>query len=119
MIGRVRLKIRTVTCAVAAVLIAGAASVAPASAATQDEQFIAVVEALGISIGEGVDAPAIGRGVCATLTSDISANTNPVSSVRSIVTTLENEGLTDSQAVGVMRYAVMIYCPQWGSFIGR
>lgn len=103
--------------AVASVL--GMSTAGVAAATTQDEQFIDVVEQLGISVGEGVDVPAIGRGVCQTLTNDIAANTNPVTSIRSIVTTLENEGLTDTQAVGVMRYAVVIYCPQWGTFIGR
>jgi hypothetical protein len=37
--------------------------------------------------------------------------------VRGVVTTLTNNGLEKGQAVSVMRAAVSLYCPQYGTIV--
>lgn len=39
--------------------------------------------------------------------------------VRGVVTTLTNGGLQKGQAVQVMRASAAVYCPQFGSVMGR
>lgn len=113
---------RTLASLVAAVGVglSAALGVAPASATTQDEQFIEAMNKLGITFADGTDIPGVGRGACASV--DAGANSgfrNPVTAVRGVVTALESSGLTSEQAVGLLQVSVLLYCPQYRAFMPR
>ena len=97
----------------------GAASVQSAQAQTNDQQFADDVAALGIPFGPDEDLPKIGHSVCEMLTGGLTGNPNPVPVVRGVVSKLESGGMSKSQAVGLMRASVAVYCPQHGRFMGR
>ncbi len=102
------------TSVVVAVLSAGSAQ-----ATTPDEQFIQAVQSLNIAFAPGVDIPQTGHSVCDMLTTGLAGNVNPVPTVRGVVNTLQNGGMTRSQAAGLMRASVAFYCPEHGSVVGR
>ncbi|CAN5551718.1 DUF732 domain-containing protein [soil metagenome] len=117
-----RLITRTATLATAAaalgsalVLGAGTADATP----QQDTQFANVLSELSIPYDSPEHAATLGNHVCTMLTQNGAAGPNPVPVVRGVVTTLTNGGLEKGQAVNVMRASVAIYCPQFGSVIGR
>lgn len=107
---------------IAAVLAAacvGAAGGLPVAAADDpDERFEAAVAALGIPTSAGSDVAAVGHQICDMLTANLAGAVNPVPAVRGVVSTLQNKGLSRSQAGGLLRAAVVIYCPQQGPTIG-
>jgi Protein of unknown function (DUF732) len=90
-----------------------------AHAQTQDQQFAADVAALEIPLGADTDLPALGHGICDTLTGGLAGNPNPVPVVRGVVNRLENGGLTRQQAARLLRAAVSVYCPQHARYLGR
>jgi hypothetical protein len=108
--------------AVAGIPVFGAAS-AHAQPETQidpkDQQFTQTVTEMGITPGPGTDLPAVGRGVCDSLNQGLAGSVNPVPVVRGVVTSLQNSGLTRDTAVGVMRAAVAVYCPENRRYLGR
>lgn len=106
--------------AAAGVVVAGALGVSPAQATTEDDAFVAAVKQLGIQFAEGTDIPAVGRGACDSITAGATTGfRNPVTAVRGVVTTLENSGLTAGQSVGLVQYAVALYCPEFRAFMPR
>ncbi|MGK2879446.1 MAG: DUF732 domain-containing protein [Mycobacterium sp.] len=106
--------------AAAGVLLTGAVGIGPATATTEDERFIAVVEQLDIAFAPGTDLPAVGRGVCENITQGArSGFNNPVTAVLGVVTALENTGMTRGQAVGLLQISVLMYCPEFRSFLPR
>lgn len=110
------------TLAAAAVALAGfAVGLGPvtAQAQTNDERFEAAVSSLGIKAAPGTDIPALGRGVCDTLTREMSTNPNPVPAVRGVVSWLQSANMSRDQAVGFLRASSAIYCPQYVRFTGR
>jgi hypothetical protein len=109
---------RTATIAVA-VGLAVLGTPAMSHAQTDDERFEKVVSELGITAGPETDIPALGQNVCGNLTEGIAKNPNPVPVVRGVVSSLENSNLTREQAIGFMRAAVAVYCPQNARFTGR
>ncbi len=85
-----------------------------------DEQFEEAVSSLGINAGPETDIPAMGRAVCDAMTQPkLAQNPNPVPVVRGIVSTLQNSNLSREQAVRFMQASVIVYCPQFGRFMGR
>lgn len=90
-----------------------------AQAQTEDERFVEAVDAMGITVGPDVDLPAVGQGVCDTLTEGLATSVNPVPVVRGVVASLQNSNLTREQAVGMLQAAVSVYCPQHIRSIGR
>ncbi len=90
-----------------------------AQAQTQDQQFADDVAAMNIPLGADVDLPALGHGICDMLTGGLAGNPNPVPVVRGVVNRLETGGISRQQAAGLMRAAVIVYCPQHSRFLGR
>jgi hypothetical protein len=98
---------------IAAALVAAGFSVfAGASAAHADT-------ALGIQTSPNADLPLVGHQVCDMLTTAVTGNPNPVPAVRGVVQTLQTNNMTREQAVGLMKVAVVIYCPQNARYTGR
>jgi len=95
------------------------AGVASAQAQTPDDAFVQAVTSLGIQTKPGTDLPAVGHQVCDMLTSGLTGAVNPVPAVRGVVSTYENKGMSRAQAGGLVKAAVVIYCPQWGRFMGH
>ena len=91
----------------------------PAAAETDDQRFADAVATLEIPTTPGDDLPAVGHRICDMLTSGLAGNINPVPTVRGVLSTLENAGMSRGQAGGLMKAAVAIYCPQHASVIGR
>lgn len=108
---------------IAAALVAAGLSVfagAPAAHAdTPDEKFAQAVSALGIQASPNADLPLVGHQVCDMLTKAVTGNPNPVPAVRGVVQTLQTNNMTREQAVGLMKVAVAIYCPQNARYVGR
>lgn len=107
---------------VAAVIVlacVGAVAAPIASADTPDEQFGAAVTALGIPTTPDTDVPALGHQICDLLTTNLAGAVNPVPAVRGVVTTLQSKGLTRAKAGGLLKAAVLSYCPEHASYIGR
>ena len=106
--------------AVVAVACLSAIGAAPSAAAeTDDERFVDAVARLQIPTNADDDLPAVGHRICDMLTSGLAGNVNPVPTVRGVVSTLENAGMSRGQAGGLMKAAVAVYCPQHASVIGR
>ncbi|MDF2712978.1 MAG: hypothetical protein K0R62_8630 [Nonomuraea muscovyensis] len=95
-------------------LVFGAAT---ATATPADDQFVKVVDALGIPVNGPEQAVKLGGDICTLLTQNGASGPNPVPVVRGVVTTLTNNGLEKGQAVSVMRAAVSLYCPQYGTIV--
>lgn len=115
-----RRKTRSCALAFAGAVVAGALSVAPANAETQDEAYIKAVDSLGIEFAEGSDLVAMGHGLCDNLSSSMTSGfRNPVTSVRNVLTALESGGMSTSQAVAVMQVSVAYYCPEYRAFMPR
>jgi hypothetical protein len=109
-------------CIAVAIAVAGFAvfaGSATAHAQTDDQRFEEAVSSLGITAPPGTDIPALGHGVCGTLTEGLAKNVNPVPVVRGVVASLQNSNLSREQAVGFMRASVAVYCPQHLRYIGR
>lgn len=113
-----RRTVRTVAVAIGIgwLMVAGGAT---AGAQNGDEQFTEVVAKLGIPFAPDADVPQFGHRVCETLTAGLASNVNPVPTVRGVVTTLQNTGMSRGQAIGLMRASVAVYCPEHGPVIGR
>lgn len=107
----------------AAALIATAclgAGAAPLAAAdTPDERFGAAVTALGIPTTPDTDVPALGHQICDLLTTNLAGAVNPVPVVRGVVSTLQSKGLTRAKAGGLLKAAVVSYCPEHAPYLGR
>ncbi len=107
---------------VAVLAAAGAAALlgaGPAQASSDDQRFSDAVATLNIPMAPDVDVPKVGRDVCDMITTGRSQTIDPVRTIRGVVGALENSGMNRNQAVGVMRAAVAVYCPEHGSVIGR
>ncbi|AQA02405.1 hypothetical protein BVC93_08110 [Mycobacterium sp. MS1601] len=96
-------------------LSTGTATASPA----QDEQFANILTQLDIPHESPEQAATLGNHICRLLAENGAAGPNPVPVVRGVVTTLTNGGLEKGQAVQVMRASAAIYCPQFGSVMGR
>jgi hypothetical protein len=83
----------------------------------QDDQFTKIVNALNIPVESPEKAVKLGHDICTLLTQNGAGGPNPVPVVRGVVTTLTNNGLEKGQAVSVMRAAVSLYCPQYGTIV--
>ncbi len=105
--------------AVAVGVGAGVADATPAPLTPDDQKFADAVAALGIPAGPDIDLPAVGHKICDMLTSGRASNINPVPTVRGVVSKLESTGMSRGQAIGLMRAAVAVYCPQHGGVVGR
>ena len=109
--------------AIAVVMAAAGISVfsgaASAHAQTADEAFTKAVASLGIEASPNADLPKVGHQVCDMLTTGLTGNPNPVPAVRGVVATLADNGMSREQAAGLMKASVVIYCPQYGRFVGR
>jgi hypothetical protein len=114
-----RRAITVVMVAAGLAVFGGAATLQSANAQTTDEKFEEAVSSLGINAGPQVDIPAMGRSVCDAMTQQLAQNPNPAPVVRGIVGTLQNSNLSREQAIGFMQVSVLVYCPQFGRFIGR
>ena len=116
-----RLIARTAASAIAATVLGGSVvfGAATAAATTQDDQFNEVVSALGIPVESPEQSVKLGHDVCTLLTDGGAHGPNPVPVVRGVVGRLTNAGMNKGQAANVMRAAVKIYCPEFGSIIGR
>lgn len=102
----------------------GAAPVAAADPAaepnsTPDERFGAAVTALGIPTTPDTDVPALGHQICDLLTTNLAGAVNPVPVVRGVVSTLQSKGLTRAKAGGLLKAAVVSYCPEHAPYLGR
>ncbi|KUH81531.1 MULTISPECIES: DUF732 domain-containing protein [unclassified Mycobacterium] len=109
-------KLTVVTVAAALAVFGSAAN---ANAQGDDKKFADEVAALEIPVGPEVDVPALGRNVCEALTQGLAGTVNPVPVVRGVVNSLANNGISRAQAAGLMRAAVVVYCPQHARFTGR
>jgi len=107
----------TVFAVIAGLVVFGGA--ASAQAQSGDQQFEDQVNALEIPFAPDEDLPAVGQSVCEMLNGGLAGNPNPVPVVRGVVQRLENSGMSKQQAVGLMRAAVMAYCPQHARYMGR
>lgn len=110
---------RTLTAATVVAGLAVFGGVATAQAQSDDQQFTDQVKALEIPFAPDEDLPAIGQSVCEMLNGGLAGNPNPVPVVRGVVQRLENSGMSKQQAVGLMRAAVVAYCPQHARYMGR
>jgi hypothetical protein len=112
---------RTAASAIAAVALGSSVlfGAATAAATPQDDQFTEVVSALGIPVESPEQSVQLGHDVCTLLTQGGAHGPNPVPVVRGVVGRLTNAGMTKGQAANVMRAAVKIYCPEFGSIVGR
>ncbi|WP_099037343.1 DUF732 domain-containing protein [Mycobacterium neglectum] len=114
-----RRAITVVMVAAGLAMFGGTAALQSANAQTNDERFEEAVSSLGIQASPQTDIPAMGRSVCDAMTQQLAQNPNPVPVVRGIVGTLQNSNFSREQAVGFMQASVIVYCPQFGRFIGR
>ncbi len=110
---------RVITVVMVAAGFAVFGGAASAHAQDADEQFEKAVSSIGITAGDETDLPALGKNVCNTMTTEMARNPNPPPVVRGIVASLQNSNLSHEQAVGFMQASVIIFCPQFGRFIGR
>ena len=101
-----------------AALGAGLATATPAWAdvTAQDQQFLDIVEQLEVPVNSDEDAIKIGREVCQSMDA---GRVEPVRTVRGLVGGLQNQGLDKGKAANLVRGAVVTYCPQYGSLVGR
>ena len=110
---------RAIAVAMVAAGLSMSAGALAAHAQTPDEAFAKAVASLGIQLSPNADLPKVGHQICDMLTTGLTGNPNPVPAVRGVVTTLENNGMSRAQAAGLMKAAVVVYCPQHGRFMGR
>jgi Protein of unknown function (DUF732) len=110
---------RTITVAILACGLAVFGGATPAQADADDQRFADAVAALGIPVGPNEDLPLVGQRVCEMLTGGLTGNANPVPVVRGVANQLANSGMSREQAVGLMRAAVGVYCPEHTRFMGR
>ena len=116
---RHRRKARVVAAVLGVVWLGAVGAAQPAAAETDDQRFADLVATLKIPTTPDDDLPAVGHRICDMLTSGLAGNVNPVPTVRGVVSTLENAGMSRGQAGGLMKAAVAVYCPQHGAVIGR
>lgn len=110
---------RRVAAVIALACVSAGVAAPIASADTPDEQFGAAVTALGIPTTPDTDVPALGHQICDLLTTNLAGAVNPVPAVRGVVTTLQSKGLTRAKAGGLLKAAVLSYCPEHASYVGR
>lgn len=84
-----------------------------------DTGFIDAFNGLGIQTTPDLDIPGLGHQVCDMMTAGLKTSINPVPVVRGTVSTLQSNGLTKPQAIGLMRASVTYYCPLYARYIGR
>jgi hypothetical protein len=116
-----RLTVRTAASATSAAAI-GCALVfgsAVAGATPEDDSFTKYVSALNIPVESPEQAVKLGHDICTLLTTNGASGPNPVPVVRGVVSTITAQGLEKGQAVPLMRAAVAVYCPEYGSIVGR
>lgn len=94
---------------------------APAEAAptAADVKFTESVVALGIPTKPDDDIPAVGHKVCEMMTTGLAGQINPIPAVRGTLRTLQNSGLSKTQAAGLLQASVATYCPEYGRFLPR
>lgn len=112
---------RTATSALAAAILGSSVlfGAATAYATPQDDQFTEIVSALGVPVESPEQSVKLGHDVCTLLTQGGAQGPNPVPVVRGVVGRLTNAGMNKGQAANVMRAAVKLYCPEFGSIVGR
>ncbi|MET0897365.1 MAG: DUF732 domain-containing protein [Mycobacterium sp.] len=106
----------TIAAALGSALVFGSAV---AGATPADDSFTEYVSKLGVPVDSPEQAVKLGHDICTLLTTNGASGPNPVPVVRGVVSTLTNQGLEKGQAVPLMRAAVTVYCPEFGSIIGR
>lgn len=82
----------------------------------EDDAFLSIVKQLNIPVPSPDDAIQVGRGICTALDA---GKVEPAPTVRGIVSSLTSKGLEKSQAVGLLRGAVSVYCPQYRALVAR
>lgn len=112
---------RTAASALAASILGSSVlfGAATAYATPQDDQFTEIVSALGVPVESPEQSVKLGHDVCTLLTQGGAQGPNPVPVVRGVVGRLTNAGMNKGQAANVMRAAVKLYCPEFGSIVGR
>lgn len=117
-----RLTTRIAASVFAAAALGGALATGTGTAGAnpqQDEQFANILTQLDIPHENPEQAALLGNHICRLLAENGAGGPNPVPVVRGVVTTLTNGGLQKGQAVQVMRASAAVYCPQFGSVMGR
>jgi hypothetical protein len=87
-----------------------------AHATPEDDAFIAIVKQLNIPVPSPDDAIQVGRGICSAMDA---GRVEPAPTVRGVISSLRSKGLDKGQAVGLLRGAVSVYCPQYTALVAR
>lgn len=104
---------------IAAAAISGAVALGvPSAGATSDldQRFLEIVQQLDVKTNSPEEAVQIGRQICNTLEA---GQVEPARTVRAVLSQLMAQGLEKGKAANLMRGAVSVYCPRYGSFVGR
>lgn len=110
---------RTLIAAISAACLSGALAFGYGSAhatTPEDDVFLSIVKQLNIPMPNPDDAIQVGRGICSAMDA---GRVEPAPTVRGIVNSLTSKGLEKSQAIGLLRGAVSVYCPQYGALVSR
>jgi hypothetical protein len=102
----------------AAILSAAMAFGSGSAYATPDEDaaFVAIVKQLNIPVPDPDQAVQVGQGVCTAMDS---GKIEPAPTIRGVLNNLMSKGLDKTQAVGLVRGAVSVYCPQYTPLVAR
>jgi Protein of unknown function (DUF732) len=105
---------------VAAVALAAAMSLSPATAnaSPEDQRVLDAVANLEIQFGTPQQAIDAGRGVCGTISSGQASGVSPEGIRSKIVSGLQSKGLDGAQAANFMWAATDIYCPHYNDVVG-
>jgi hypothetical protein len=82
----------------------------------EDAAFVAIVKQLNIPMPDPDQAIQVGQGVCTAMDS---GRIEPAPTIRGIISTLTSKGLDRGQAVGFLRGAISVYCPQYTPLVAR
>ena len=101
---------------VAGVLSFAAAFGAPVAGATAaDDAFLSALKTLNIPIASDEAAIGIGHNVCTTVDA---GKIEPARTLRGMLSTLQGQGLSKSQAANLVWAAVRSYCPENTALVG-
>jgi Protein of unknown function (DUF732) len=82
----------------------------------EDDAFVAIVKQLNIPVPSPADAIQVGQGVCTAMDA---GRIEPAPTIRGVISTLMSKGLDKGQAVGFVRGAVSVYCPQYSALVAH
>lgn len=91
----------------------------PANPTPTDQRYIDAVAQLNIPFASGVDIPGQGHQICEMISSGRKQTVDPVRTIRGVVQTLQNSGMSRGQAVALMKLSVAAYCPEHTAITGR